>query len=63
MKIQSVRAMEILDSRGKPTVQAEVVLTDGVRAIAQVPSGASTGKHEALNCAMAIRRGIAGRAC
>ena len=48
MKIQSVRAMEILDSRGKPTVQAEVVLTDGVRAIAQVPSGASTGKHEAL---------------
>ncbi len=59
MKIQSVRAMEILDSRGKPTVQAEVVLTDGVRAIAQVPSGASTGKHEALE----LRDGDQARHC
>jgi enolase len=48
MKIQRVRAIEILDSRGNPTVQAEVVLADGVRAVAQVPSGASTGTHEAL---------------
>jgi len=48
MKIQRVRALEILDSRGNPTVQAEVVLDGGTRAIAQVPSGASTGKHEAL---------------
>jgi enolase len=40
--------MEILDSRGNPTVQAEVVLADGARAVAQVPSGASTGTHEAL---------------
>ncbi len=48
MKISRVRAMEILDSRGNPTVQAEVLLSSGVRATAQVPSGASTGIHEAL---------------
>lgn len=48
MKIQRVRAMEILDSRGTPTVQAEILLDNGVRATAQVPSGASTGRHEAL---------------
>jgi len=48
MKIQGVRALEILDSRGNPTVQAEVRLSGGVVAIAQVPSGASTGRHEAL---------------
>jgi enolase len=47
MKIQRVRAMEILDSRGNPTVQAEILLASGVRAAAQVPSGASTGRHEA----------------
>lgn len=48
MKIERVRAMEVLDSRGNPTVQAEVVLDSGLRAVAQVPSGASTGRHEAL---------------
>jgi enolase len=47
MKIRTIRALEILDSRGNPTVQAEVELTDGTRAKAQVPSGASTGRHEA----------------
>ncbi len=47
MKIQSVRALEILDSRGNPTVQAEVRLANGIAACAQVPSGASTGRHEA----------------
>ncbi len=57
MKIQRVRAMEILDSRGNPTVQAEVVLANGVRAAAQVPSGASTGTHEALE----LRDGDASR--
>ena len=46
--IESVKAREILDSRGNPTVEAEVVLTNGVRGIAAVPSGASTGKHEAV---------------
>jgi enolase len=47
MKIRSVRGLEILDSRGNPTIEAEVALEDGTRAVAQVPSGASTGRHEA----------------
>jgi enolase len=46
--IKSVRAWEILDSRGNPTVEAEVTTESGVRAIASCPSGASTGKHEAV---------------
>lgn len=48
MKIERIRALEILDSRGNPTLQAEVLLADGTRATAQVPSGASTGRHEAV---------------
>jgi enolase len=48
MKIARIRGLEILDSRGNPTVQAEVLLSDGTRAAAQVPSGASTGRHEAV---------------
>ena len=47
-KIQSVRAQEILDSRGYPTVAAEVTLADGSVGSAAVPSGASTGEHEAV---------------
>jgi enolase len=47
-KIRSVRAWEILDSRGNPTVRAEAALSDGSVAVASVPSGASTGTHEAL---------------
>ncbi|MBI4542521.1 MAG: phosphopyruvate hydratase [Gemmatimonadetes bacterium] len=46
--IIDVHAREILDSRGNPTVEAEVVLSSGVAATAAVPSGASTGEHEAL---------------
>lgn len=46
--IRSVRALEILDSRGKPTLEAEVTLEGGARGRAAVPSGASTGAHEAL---------------
>jgi enolase len=46
--IVSVDAREILDSRGNPTVCADVILDVGVRAFAMVPSGASTGEHEAL---------------
>jgi enolase len=46
--IKSVRAREILDSRGNPTVEAEVLLADGTVGIAAVPSGASTGKYEAV---------------
>lgn len=47
-KIESVRALEILDSRGYPTVSATVVLADGCEGTAGVPSGASTGQHEAV---------------
>lgn len=47
-KIKSVTAREILDSRGNPTVEARVLLDNGVNAKASVPSGASTGAHEAL---------------
>lgn len=48
MKIKKITAREILDSRGNPTVEAKVELTNGIWAIAKVPSGASTGVHEAL---------------
>jgi len=46
--IIEVQAREILDSRGNPTVEAEVVLSSGARGRAAVPSGASTGEHEAI---------------
>ena len=48
MKIKSVRGREILDSRGNPTIEAEVLLESGVTGVASVPSGASTGEHEAI---------------
>ncbi len=46
--ITSIHAREVLDSRGNPTVEAEITLTDGSFGTAIVPSGASTGSHEAL---------------
>lgn len=48
MKIEAVHGREILDSRGNPTVEAEITLCSGIRARASVPSGASTGVFEAL---------------
>jgi enolase len=48
MKIQRVHAREVLDSRGQPTVEVEVSLKNGVIGRATVPSGASTGMHEAV---------------
>ncbi len=48
MKIVDVRARQILDSRGNPTVEADVRLEDGTLGRAAVPSGASTGSHEAV---------------
>jgi enolase len=48
MKIQRVHAREVLDSRGQPTVEVEVTLRSGVIGRATVPSGASTGVHEAV---------------
>ena len=47
-KISSIIAREILDSRGNPTVEVELELNSGVKERAAVPSGASTGIHEAL---------------
>jgi enolase len=47
-KIDSIRALEIIDSRGNPTVRVSVTLCNGLRASASVPSGASTGENEAV---------------
>ncbi|MEK7680442.1 MAG: phosphopyruvate hydratase [Patescibacteria group bacterium] len=48
MKIKTIIAREVLDSRGNPTVEAKVSLENGATGVAKVPSGASTGSHEAL---------------
>jgi enolase len=48
MNIGDIHAREVLDSRGNPTVEAEVTLADGIKGRAIVPSGASTGEHEAV---------------
>jgi len=48
IRIQKVKAREILDSRGNPTVEVDVHLTGGIMGRAAVPSGASTGEHEAV---------------
>ena len=55
--IRAISALEILDSRGRPTVEAQIALSDGSLGIASVPSGASTGRHEAVE----LRDGDAGR--
>ncbi len=47
-KIKNIYAREILDSRGNPTVEVELTLESGIKSMASVPSGASTGKREAL---------------
>ncbi len=47
-KIKNISAREILDSRGFPTVECEVMLENGAKGVASVPSGASTGEHEAV---------------
>ncbi len=48
LEIESVKALEVIDSRGNPTVQVEVVTIDGSCGVAMVPSGASTGSFEAV---------------
>lgn len=57
MKIEKIVAREILDSRGNPTVEVDVTLESGIMGRASVPSGASTGEHEALE----LRDGDKGR--
>jgi enolase len=67
--IELIGAREVLDSRGNPTVEVEVALDDGTRARAAVPSGASTGEHEAVELrdgdakrygGKGVRRAVAG---
>ncbi|MCK5926485.1 MAG: phosphopyruvate hydratase, partial [Methylococcales bacterium] len=47
-KIVDIKAREILDSRGNPTIEADVILDSGIIGSAMVPSGASTGEREAI---------------
>ena len=56
-KIKSIHAREIIDSRGNPTVEVDCLLSNGVLGRAAVPSGASTGEHEAIE----LRDGDKGR--
>ena len=61
LKIETATGMEILDSRGNPTVEAEVTLENGVTARAAVPSGASTGAFEAREMRDGDRRRYGGK--
>ena len=56
-EIAEIAAREILDSRGNPTVEVDVTLADGATGRAAVPSGASTGAHEAVELREAARSG------
>jgi enolase len=62
-RITEVRDLEILDSRGNPTLEVEVRLDDGSLGRAAVPSGASTGTRRRWSCATRIRHATAARAC
>ena len=61
MKISDIRGREILDSRGNPTIEAEVILENGVTGRASVPSGASTGENEALELRDGDKRRYGGK--
>ena len=52
MIIQTIKAREVLDSRGNPTVEVDIKLQDGSLGRAIVPSGASTGEHEAVELSL-----------
>jgi enolase len=60
-KIETVHAHEILDSRGNPTIKVTVLLTDGTVGSAAVPSGASTGRHEAVELRDGDKRRFGGK--
>ena len=62
-EIARVHARQILDSRGQPTVEVEVELESGAVGRAAVPSGASTGAHEALELRDGDAAPMAARAC
>ena len=55
MRIKDIKAREVLDSRGNPTVECDVILDDGTMGSAMVPSGASTGQKEALELRMVTK--------
>ncbi|MFZ5903958.1 MAG: phosphopyruvate hydratase [Chloroflexota bacterium] len=59
--IENISALEILDSRGNPTVEVEVLLADGSWGRAAVPSGASTGEHEALEMRDGVKKRFLGK--
>lgn len=61
--IQSVRAREIIDSRGNPTVEADVITNEGKVFTAAVPSGASTGIYEALELRDKDPKRFLGKGC
>ena len=61
--VESVHAREILDSRGNPTLEVTLRSSSGTVARAAVPSGASTGIHEAVELATENPNGTAARAC
>ena len=62
LQIEKVIGREIMDSRGNPTVEAEVYLIDGTVGRGTAPSGASTGEFEALSSGIRTRTGILARA-
>ena len=59
--IKKVIGRQILDSRGNPTVEVDVVLTNGIMGRAAVPSGASTGEYEACELRDGRKKGIPGK--
>src|SRR5262252_403051 len=63
MQITKVIGREILDSRGNPTVEADVHLADGSMGRAAVPSGASTGEHEAVELRDGDKKRYLGKGC
>ena len=54
IKIENVKGRQILDSRGNPTVEVDIVLSNGLVGRASVPSGASTGKYEAAELRLSL---------
>ena len=61
--IEFIEAREIIDSRGNPTVEVDVILEDGSMGRAAVPSGASTGVHEAVELRDGDKSPTVARAC
>ena len=62
-RITGIQAREILDSRGNPTVEVDVFLSSGIMGRAAVPSGASTGEHEAVELRDGDKSRYLGKGC